>query len=135
MNKREYTRDNYLGHAFISLTPIEGLQIRVTGALESSNDRAQVYYNTIVADGAPSGRIQITNERFFSYSFNELINYQKRIKQNNIEVMVGHENYDFNYNYQYVYKQKQIMQDIYELDNFSVLSKLTSRKDTYRKEG
>ena len=135
MNKRGYTRDNYLGNAFISLTPIEGLQIRVTGALESSNDRAQVYYNTIVADGAPSGRIQITNERFFSYSFNELINYQKRIKQNNIEVMVGHENYDFNYNYQYVYKQKQIMQDIYELDNFSVLSKLTSRKDTYRKEG
>lgn len=135
MNKRGYTRDNYLGNAFVSLTPLAGLQIKVNGSLEASNDRYQVYYNTVVADGAPAGRIQVTNERFFSYSFNQLINYQRQINDNYIEVLLGHENYDYHYNYQYVYKQKQIMEGIYELDNFSTLSKLTSRSDTYRKEG
>ena len=135
LNKRGYTRNNYIGNAFVSLTPLEGLQLRLNGALESSNDRMQVYYNTVVADGAPSGRIQVTNERFFSYNFSQLINYQKQLGDNQIEVMLGHENFDFSYNYQYVYKQKQIMNGIYELDNFSILSKLTSRKDVYRKEG
>lgn len=135
LNKRGYTRDNYSGHGYLTIQPLAGLKISLNGSLESSNDRAHVYYNTIVADGAPAGRIQITNQRFHSYTFNQLINYQRTFRKHDCEILLGHENYDYTSQYQYVYKQKQIMEGLYELENFSTLSKLTSRTDTYRKEG
>ncbi|MEG1379725.1 MAG: SusC/RagA family TonB-linked outer membrane protein [Bacteroidales bacterium] len=134
-NKRGYTRDAYTGHAYVAVYPIKGLKITVNGSLNSDNDRAQVYYNTIVADGAPAGRIQITNERFHTYTFNELIEYRRAFGDHNAELLLGHENYDYTYQYQYVYKQKQIMEGLYELENFSTLSKLTSLTDRYKKEG
>lgn len=134
-NKRGYTRDAYTGHTYLSILPLKGLKITLNGSLESDNDRAQVYYNTIVADGAPAGRIQITNERFQTYTFNQLVNYNRTFDNHNIELLLGHENYDYTYQYQYVYKQKQIMQGLYELENFSTLSKLTSLTDHYKKEG
>lgn len=134
-NKRGYTRDAYIGRAYVSILPVKGLKITVNGSLDSDNSRAQVYYNTVVADGAPAGRIQITNERFHTYTFNELINYTTHFDNHNLDLLAGHENYDYTYQYQYVYKQKQIMQGLYELENFSTLSKLTSFTDHYKKEG
>lgn len=134
-NKRGYTRDAYTGRAYISILPLKGLKITVNGSLDADNDRAQVYYNTVVADGAPAGRIQITNERFHTYTFNELIRYTRTFGDHDVELLAGHENYDYTYQYQYVYKQKQIMEGLYELENFSTLSKLTSLTDHYKKEG
>ncbi|MEG1616507.1 MAG: SusC/RagA family TonB-linked outer membrane protein [Bacteroidales bacterium] len=134
-NKRGYTRDSYTGNTYVSVMPVKGLKITAKGAIESSNDRSEVYYNTLVADGAPAGRIQVTNERSQTYMFHQLIDYNKKVGEHAFELLLGHENYAFKYQYQYVYKQKQIMEGLYELDNFSTLSKLTSRTDNYKKEG
>uniref|UniRef100_UPI0023F03480 SusC/RagA family TonB-linked outer membrane protein n=1 Tax=Chryseobacterium cucumeris TaxID=1813611 RepID=UPI0023F03480 len=70
-----------------------------------------------------------------TFTWNQLLNYNRKFGDHNFEFLLGHENYKFMYEYLYGYKKGQIVDDNDELVNFVTPSSLTSRSDNYRKEG
>jgi TonB-linked SusC/RagA family outer membrane protein len=62
---------------------------------ESSN--ANNYLNPIIGDGAPAGSLSFATGVVRSYSFNQLLNYSKKVGLHRFDAMVGHENNDYKY--------------------------------------
>jgi len=105
-------------------------------SVDVSNYLASTYQNTLVGDGAPAGRANKTNTQTTSYTVNQLLNYNKTLNDRHfIEVLLGHENYDWTYNYFYGMRQGQISTGNTELVNFVDINSLTSYTDKYRTEG
>ena len=93
------------------------------------------YDNPIVGDGAPAGRTNRANSRTNSYTFNQLLTYTNTFNEKHfVEVLVGHENYDYKYNYQYLAKQDQILEGNIEPGNFVTISSANGRIDRHRIE-
>lgn len=105
-------------------------------SIDVSNKTSSIYENTLVGDGAPAGRIQKTNSTTTSYNLFELLNYHKTFNErHNLEVMLGHENYNFTYVYNSGARQGQVVEGNTEMPNFTTINNLDSRTDRYRTEG
>lgn len=88
------------------------------------------YDNTIIGDGAPAGRSRRTNNRTDSYTINQLLTYSKTFNEKHfMEVLVGHETYDFNFKTQFISKQDQVLQGNTEPDNFVTINEASGRFD------
>ena len=59
-----------------------------------------------------------------SYTINELLNYSKSFDVHSVEVLLGHENYDYTYNYFRGFRQGQIVDGNTELVNFTTTNHL-----------
>ena len=92
------------------------------------------YDNSLIGDGAPAGRSSRTNERILSYTFTQLLNFNKKFHDHNVAALVGHENYDYTYNYLYGFSQNQIFDGNTELTNFTTINSLSSQTDRYKIE-
>jgi len=98
------------------------------------------YYNTyfnnkFVGDGAPGGRAYRTSIRRNSASFNQLLNYIKSFGNHNLNILLGHESYQYKYNRLTGGKSEIIADGNTELGNFVTTLNLDSHEDTYNTEG
>jgi TonB-linked SusC/RagA family outer membrane protein len=135
MNMRNYSRFATNGRGFVTLKPVEGLEMTANYALENTDYRRKVYENTEVGDGAPAGRFNNMSTRSLTQTLNQLVNYKKSFDLHNIDVLVGHESFAYKYEYLYAMKTDEIIKDIYDFPNFVNTSSLNSYTDTYNKEG
>lgn len=136
LNHRELVRANQTGHTYLTLTPIEGLNLTVNYSINNIDYRAKVYENPYVGDGtAGPGRLNQTSTRALTQTFNQLITYNKSIGNHNFDVLLGHENYSYKYEYLYGMKTQETVADMYEFGNFVNISSLSSYTDQYKKEG
>ncbi|GAA5220064.1 SusC/RagA family TonB-linked outer membrane protein [Membranihabitans marinus] len=93
------------------------------------------YDNTLVGDGAPAGRASKSTINRKSFNFNQLLTYKKSFDIHSIDVLLGHENYNFTRDYLYGFKQGLIVDNNTELINFTTINSLTSYQRTYKTEG
>jgi TonB-linked SusC/RagA family outer membrane protein len=93
------------------------------------------FENRTVGDGAPAGRGERVNSLTNGYTINQLLNYSKTFDIHSVEVLLGHENYDYTYAYFRGFRQGQIVDGNTELVNFTTTNSLTSYTDKYRTEG
>lgn len=132
--KLESTTSN--ARTYVTITPMEGLNLTVNYALDNVNQSRKVYENPYVGDGtAGPGRLSIRNRRYLTQTFNQLINYNKTFGQHTIEALVGHENYSYRFEHSYAMKTKEIVSGIYEHGNFVNISEVSSYTREYKKEG
>ena len=95
-NDRLMSTTNSSARTYVTITPIEGLNLTVNYAFDNKDERRRVYENPEVGDGtAGSGRLNIRNRNFLTQTFNQLINYTKTFGKHNIEALLGHENYSY----------------------------------------
>lgn len=135
-NNRNLESTTSSARTYMTLTPIEGLNLTVNYALDNKHDTRKVYENPFVGDGtAGPGRMGIRNRRFLTQTFNQLINYSNTFGKHTVEAMVGHENYSYRYEYNYGMKTNQIVDGIYEFTNFVSISSMESFTREYKKEG
>ncbi|HTE25143.1 SusC/RagA family TonB-linked outer membrane protein [Flavitalea sp.] len=87
------------------------------------------YDNKLVGDGAPGGRADRENEKITSYTFNQLLNFNKKFGEHNVSALLGHENYDYTENSLYGFKQGQIVDGVTELPNFATINSTTSNEE------
>lgn len=135
MNKRETSRVNTMGRAYVTFLPIEGLSITSNYSLENNDLRRKVYENPYVGDGSPSGRLNILSTRTFNQTFNQLANYNKSFGLHHSDLMIGHENYSYQYEYMYALKAGEIFEGVYDFKNFTNINTLSSYTLDYKKEG
>jgi len=94
---------------------LKGLKLSVNFGGDFVNQNVTSYYNPNHGDGASQGgEINKYNTRTFSYTFNQLLTYNKDFGGHKIDLLVGHEYYDYQYNYLYGSKTG-VYEGIYEL--------------------
>ena len=135
-NDRLFTNTNTSARTYVTLTPIEGLNLTVNYALDNKDARRRIYENPYVGDGtAGPGRLGIRQQNYLTQTFNQLINYTKTFGKHNFDVLLGHENYSYRYQYNYGMKTSEIVSGIYEFTNFVNISSMDSYTREYKKEG
>lgn len=136
LNNRDFVRSNQTGHTYLTLTPIEGLNLTANYSINNVDYRGKVYENPYVGDGtAGPGRLNQTSTRSLTQTFNQLISYNRSFGNHNFDVLVGHENYSYKYEYLYGMKTQETIAGMYEFGNFVNISSLSSYTDEYKKEG
>ncbi|MBR6446432.1 MAG: TonB-dependent receptor [Prevotella sp.] len=135
-NSREFIRNGQNARTYVTISPIEGLDLTVNYSYGNSDYRRKVYENPYVGDGtAGPGRLNITSTRSTTQTLNQIINYNKYFGKHHGEIMLGHENYSYRYDYLYGMKTEETMEGLYEFGNFVNISSLSSYTDNYKKEG
>lgn len=135
-NTRELVRMNQTGHTYLTITPLENLDLTANYSINNIDYRRKVYENPNVGDGtAGPGRLNQTSTRSLTQTFNQLITYNRSFGDHNFDVLLGHENYSYKYEYLYAMKTQETVGGIYEFGNFVNISSLSSYTDTYKKEG
>ena len=135
MLNKDYTKTflvNSRVYAEFKLT--KDLTATTNVAYDVRNYKNATYGNKIIGDSAPAGsasRTAVTNQ---TITFNQILNYKKRLGDHNFDVTGGHESIKYIYDYLYGYKQGQVGSDNDELVNFITPTSLTSQNDNYRKE-
>lgn len=134
-NSDAYTRDAFSARTYVDFILMEGLKATMNATLESSNENVTSYDNKLVGDGQGSGRLRKTDRRRSTYTFNQLISYNKQFGLHSIEGLIGHENYSFTYEYLYGMRQGEAQSGLLSFENFTNINSLVSYTDTYKKEG
>lgn len=94
------------------------------------------YENERVGDGAPQGRYRETRFRRTVQNFNQVLTYIKRFDSgHNVDVTLGHENFDREYSEVFGMKNTQTAVGITEFDNFATTSSLDGYTSNKKTEG
>jgi TonB-linked SusC/RagA family outer membrane protein len=134
LNQNLFRRNTISGRTYGSLIFTPWLKFTTNIAVDLTDYNASTYENTKVGDGAPDGRVSKTNQKTTAYTFNQLIDFEKRFKVHHISALIGHENYDFNFITFSGARQVQVLEGNVEFPNFSVTNDLSSKEDNYRIE-
>lgn len=136
-NMRRFARTMTTGRTYITLIPIKGLDITANYGIDNVDYRMKRYENPLVGDGtAGPGRLSQSSTRSLTQTFNQIARYEFiPAISHAVKVMLGHESYDYQYEYIYGMKTSETIPNVYDWDNFSNTSSLSSYTDTYRKEG
>jgi TonB-linked SusC/RagA family outer membrane protein len=113
---------------------MDGLKFTTNFAVDVNNRTDWNFQNKIIGDGAPAGRLTKDNNTTTTYTFNQLLNFNKKFGDHNIDVLVGHENYNLNDNGLSGTRQGQIVDGNIELTNFTTTTNLSSYDDNYKIE-
>ncbi|GHT62214.1 SusC/RagA family TonB-linked outer membrane protein [Bacteroidia bacterium] len=90
----------------------------------------------VYAEMNNAGSASKSNSFTTTWTFNELLSYVKDFNKHHVDVLAGHESYKYEYNYLSGSMQDQnIVNDNYELGNYSTPGVPNSYTDTYRTEG
>ncbi|WP_126973021.1 SusC/RagA family TonB-linked outer membrane protein [Gynurincola endophyticus] len=135
LNSRLFSRELITSRGYIDVYLMPGLTFTSTLSADMNSNKNNVRENTQVGDGAPAGRASQTWTKTQTYTFNQLLKYNKQFDLHNLDLMAGHENYDYKYNYIYGFKSGEIFSDgNVEYPNYSTITSMNSYEDNYRIE-
>ncbi len=113
---------------------LKGLKLSMNLGGDLVNNNIMNYYNMYHGDGAASGGdITKYDRRYFSYTLNQLLTYNKEIGKHKFDVLAGHEFYAYKYNYLMANKTG-LVDGIFELAPGTTLAGGTSYAHNYRVE-
>ena len=139
-DKYSLVSDNLSGRTFVDLGglkygPLAGLKFSVNLGFDLVNAKEKTYQNPFFGDGKTDhGRAEIEDGRTFSYTFNQLLTYDRRFDDHHIDVLAGHEAYAYEYQYLMAYKTGFPFGGLYELAPATTIADATSYTNTYRVE-
>jgi len=124
MNARAYAEAKFL----------KDFKFTFNGAYDTRNTYNRSYTNKILGDAAPGGAASRTSTNQFYVTLNQILNYNRRFGQHQVEAILGHENNLLRYEYFYGRRTDQVASGNDDLINFVTTTSLTSTTDNYRKE-
>lgn len=136
----QMTTDNLSGRTFIDLGnlksgPLAGLTLSANFGFDYVFEKDKTYWNPYFGDGKSSnGMIAVEDYRTFSYTFNQLLKYDRTFGKHHVDALVGHEAYAYNMQYLEADKTGFPFGNLYELAAATTLSGGTSYTDNYNVE-
>jgi len=119
LNKRENTRNVIGGRGFVEIKFLKNFTFTPSINVDVISREYIQGGSNIVGDGVSSnGTLAITNNTTTSYTFNQVLAYQKSFEKHNVSALAGHENYDYSFKYRYAYKVGQVTSGIDEFANY-----------------
>lgn len=113
--------------------PLKGFKFTTTFGFDYKNSRYDYYYNPYTGNAVETkGKIEVDTYKTFSYTFNQLLNYNRTFgEKHNLDVLVGHEYYSYKNNYFGGSKTGLPFGGMYELSAASTLYSLDGYEDNY----
>src|SRR5690606_12414671 len=93
----------------------EGFTLAVNLGADYRDNLYTYYYNTYFGNAAGSGRLNNQSRKVFSYTFNQLLTWDRTFDKHNVNVLLGHENYSYKFNHLSAQKTGFPFGGIYEL--------------------
>ena len=113
--------------------PLQGLKLSANFGFDYTNSKSTTYYNPYFGNGAGiNGYLSQEAQRLFSYTFNQLLTYNREFGKHNVDVLLGHEYYDYNFQYLGASKTGVSIDDASELDAFVSNSSISGYSNDYR---
>lgn len=114
---------------------IQDIKFTVNFGFDYNGGDRLLYNNPLHGDAsAVHGAGYKTNYRTLSYTFNQLLNYNKSFGEHTIDLLAGHEYYDYKYSRFYAEKQSYLFEGIYELDGAATTTGASSYTHVYKVE-
>ena len=132
--------DNVSGRTFIDLGglengPLAGLKFSVNLGFDLVNSKSKTYYNPFFGNAvSKSGLAEIVDGRTFSYTFNQLLTYDRTFGLHHFDILAGHEAYAYQYQYLMGYKSGFPFGGLYELAPATTIEDTTSYTNEYNVE-
>ena len=132
--------DDLSGRAYAELGnlktgALQGLKLSVNYGFDLVNASSMQYYNPYNGNSVGvKGTIAKANGRTFSYTFNQLMSYDRKFGKHHVDVLAGHEFYKYNYQYLSATKTGFPFGGLYELDAASTITGASSYQDNYAVE-
>nr|WP_317046314.1 SusC/RagA family TonB-linked outer membrane protein [Parabacteroides pacaensis] len=130
--------DNLSGRAYINIGdleegPLQGLKFAVNFGFDYVNRNSMSYYNPYFGNAASvRGMLGRTNKRYFGYTFNQLLTYDRKFNDiHHIDLLAGHEYYDHRYSGLSATKSGFPFGGLYELAAATTITDASSVEDTY----
>ncbi|MBE6300257.1 MAG: TonB-dependent receptor [Parabacteroides distasonis] len=115
--------------------PLEGLKLSVNYGIDLVNNAGMTYYNPYNGNSvAVKGTIDKYTTRKSSYTFNQILSYDREFGKHHVSAMVGHEFYKYNYQYLGATKTGFPFGGLFELDAATTISDASSYQDNYAVE-
>ncbi len=135
LNSAKRTRATLFGQVYAEVTFLKDFKFTVDASMNHQYNWFQSYDNGIIGDGAPGGRMADQSYRNLDYNFKQILNWERQFGDHNIDVMLGHENFELKYHQLTANKNSQIAQGIYELSNFATIADVSGYSHLYHSEG
>jgi TonB-linked SusC/RagA family outer membrane protein len=125
-NNNSYVRQALGVRAFAELSFLKNFKLTLNGAGDFSDYKESIYENTLVGDGAPSGRGQRDFSDSKTWNLNQVLSYEKSFGVHSFAVKAIHESYKYTYQDLYAMRQGLIADGNFELYNFTTTNDVYS---------
>lgn len=123
------------GQAFVNIKFLKDFSFNITGDLTTKNTELREYENPIIGDGSGNeGRVRRDLYRYRVYTFQQQLNWNRYFGKHSVDVLAGHENYNFFFSNLYGTKGTQTFSGLINLDNFTNIIDLGEYEDVVRTE-
>lgn len=132
--------DNLSGRLFAEIGNLkegvlEGLKLSVNYGFDLVSADNMTYYNPYNGNSVSvKGSLQKSASRTFSFTFNQLLSYDRTFNKHHINALVGHEFYKYNYQYIGASKTGFPFGGLYELDAATNITGASSYQHNYAVE-
>lgn len=127
---------NVNANTFLDIKFLEDFTFRTTVGGTYYNSFGTTYQNSQFGDAQNvSGRSTKSNNRQLSFTFNQVLSYNKMWGEHSLDVLVGHENYRFQQNYVSATKTDFPFPGTTELNPAATISGVSSYEHNHRIEG
>lgn len=131
----ENKRNTINAKVFAEISFLKDFKFTFNGGV-GSNSYLASSADIVYAEKGNTGTATKTNTFTTTWTFNELLTYNKDIDKHHVDVLVGHESYDYEYNYLRASMKDQKFPGNYELANYSNINTTpTSYTSRYKTEG
>ncbi len=134
-NRYRTLTDNLSTRFGVNIKFLKDFTFAVNGGYDLTNQAIDRFQTPSFGDAEQSGgRAYKYRTRYETYTINELLTYAKKFGKHDVDVMVGHENY--NYTYNYLYNEKTNFFDPYvdEFSNSLIMGGMNSYTQEYKVE-
>ena len=135
LNENFFKRNVWGARTYAEVNFLKNFKFTTNISVDITNRLDVSYGNKKVGDAAPAGSLSKQNRTITSNNFNQLLNYNKVISKHSVEVLAGHENYSYKDDVTNASRSNQIIDNIFELVNFTTTTGVNSFQDNYRVEG
>ena len=140
LDKMKYSGDVFSGKWFADIDIWGGIKAKVNIGVDANNEHytsmVNPFYGQYSETSGVGGIINVATHRTFSVNQQYLLTYNKTFNDvHNLDVLAGHENYNYKYSYLYGSREKLYNPDVPELNNGILNQNNSSYSQTYGTEG
>jgi len=122
------------GRTFFEISFLKDFKFTTNASIDKTYSNRTYSYNTLIGDGSPTGLMAKEDRIFTGITYNQLLNYSKKIGNHSITALFGHESFDYERNWTTGVKTGQVSPDIIEFINYATTTTLESKTRNYSTE-
>ena len=119
---------------FFEITFLKDFKFTTNASIDKTYSNRTYSYNTLIGDGAPTGFIGKDDKILTGVTYNQLLNYSKKVGSHNFTALLGHESFDYERNWTTGTKTGQVAPEIIEFVNYATTTGLNSYTRNYATE-